>query len=166
VLLAAATFGWRPLVRLARSWSPGRFRAAGIFALLLLSSAAIIQAVPLLVSRARGTPPTEPVAGSLWMAARWIEANTPPDAVIQTTYDSRLHFATGRKTVPLPLTESPGPFVEIAQRYHPGYVFVLNADDGYFVPSDNERFQLLSRLFPSRLHLAYRFSGGSIYAFH
>jgi len=30
-----------------------------------------------------------------------------------------VHCATGRPTIPLPLTEAPGPFVELEQRYHP-----------------------------------------------
>ena len=131
----------------------------------LLATAAIARAGPLILARARGTLPIVGVQKSLLEASRWIMETTPPDAVIATTYASRIHFATGRRAVYLPITLEPQPFLEVEKRDHPQWLFIVEADDPYYTPNDVRKFEILKGLFGGRLRRVHHFDGGSIYAF-
>jgi len=162
----AATIGWDLVVRLADGWSPAQSRALSAVAVPLLVAVAVLQVGPLLVQRARGVPDPAEVATALREASAWISANTPADAVIQTTYVTRIHFATGRPTVPLPRTREPEPFLEVDRRYHPTLLLVLESNDGFYVPSDAARFAVVDSLFPNRWKRIQHVPGGNLYSAH
>jgi hypothetical protein len=165
-LFAVLALGWNRLVRLSRQSGTRQATALVVIAVALAVIGSIIRMGPYMVQRARGAPPVDENPRSLWEASNWIVANTPAEAVIQTTYATRVHFATGRPTVPFPSTTRPAPFMEIERRHHPAFLIVLDSDDPYVLPTDKTRFKLVEALFPGRWTRVGHFLGGSIYAFH
>ncbi len=114
------------------------------------------------------------VVGALppWMkvranAAEWLIRNSPPGARAMTTWDASLHYATGRPTVPLPLSTSESVMRAALVGLAPNYIVVFDSttEGGqYFRPGDEERFAILRAVAPGRFAIAGTFSGGRVYA--
>jgi len=155
---------WRRLVGIARSLGPRQTRPLAAAGVVLLALGSLAQALPPVVQRSAGTLPSSGNSRSLWEASQWLIANTAPDAVVQTTYHTRVYFATGRASVPLPVTISPRPFLEVDQRYNPQFLIILDSDDPYNLPLETDRFEQMKSLFPGKWHWVHRFNGGNIYA--
>lgn len=165
VVLVAATTGWSWLVRGIGVSSRLPAQAVVLSGVGVFVLASVVQVGPMVIARAKGKPPTDENARALWEASDWIKTNTAPTAMIETTYATRIHFATGRPTVKLPVTERRDTFVTLARHYRPEFVVILDSEDGYYVPSDRARFRILESLFPGRWREVHRFAGGSIHAF-
>ena len=163
LLLSAVLLGWHRLVAVARHWNPVLTRWATIALVFLFVLGSVAQAMPLILTRASTRAGAMGPPGIA--AAEWILANTPPDAVIQASFPTRVNFATGRPVVPLPGTTSPEPFLEIQRRYQPEFVVVLDASRGDTQRSDAVRFDRLQQLFPGRWRQVHQFAGGRIYEF-
>jgi hypothetical protein len=165
LLFLAVSVGWNLLVRRVHGWGPSQTRRLVAVAVPLLVIGSLAQMGPLMLQRARGVPDPSENSTALREASEWIKANTPAQAVIQTTYTTRISFATDRATVPLPRTRAPERFLDIERRYHPDYLLILESNDRFYVPSDEARFTILAGLFPNRWQLVHQVTKGRIYAF-
>ena len=111
-----------------------------------------------------GAPPSEPTALALSRAAEWVNTNTSPCAVIQSTLPDRMNFATGRKSVIFPVASSQDALRQVTERFTPNYLIVLDSTRyPYFSPSDQQRLAMMQSLFPGRLQEVHRFEGGAVY---
>jgi hypothetical protein len=161
----AVSAGWNRLVRpLAHVWGPRHASRLIAIAVPLFVFASLAQIGPLMVARAQGVPDPSENATALREASEWIRSHTPAEAVIQTTYTTRINFASGRVAVPLPRTRAPGPFLDIERRYHPDFLLIVESNDRFYVPSDEARFTLLASLLPNHWRLVGRVNRGRIYA--
>jgi len=125
----------------------------------------ITQVGPELVSQARGAAPSEPTAAALDQATRWLREHTPDSAVIQATFESRVHVALQRRAVPLPLSTDPEVYREIDRVYKPTYVVVVDSTEfPYYRATDPERFAVLRAALGSEPAVVHAFPGGWIYA--
>ena len=161
--VAAAAAGWSAVVATGRTLFRERAGLTLRVGVALFVIGTLVELGPLVLGRARGDPPDMQPAKALWEGAAWLRANTPPDAVIQTTNASRIHFATGRPAVGFPETGDSTPFLEVERRYHPRFALILESDDPDLGSSDQGPFVVLKRLFPGRWRLVHHFDGGSIY---
>jgi hypothetical protein len=124
----------------------------------------ISQIGSIIVRRAQGTLPMWGPQAAMARAASWISANLSPEARILTSSPSRLTFATGRPTVPLPYTSAPEQYLPL-EREHPQYLLVVEHDSSWAMPNDDMKFAILQKLFPDRWKLVQHLEGASIYAF-
>jgi len=164
-LLAGFGGFWQLLVGMARRLtrqSAALLVGVGVAAFAIGS---VAHAGPRIVARARGELPLGGVQRALRDASRWIANATPPDALVLTTYASRVGFATGRPTLNLPVTLSADRFLELDRRYHARFLLIVESPaDTYYTPNDVEKFAVLRTLFSTRLDLVHHFDGGRIYA--
>jgi hypothetical protein len=102
-------------------------------------------------------------AAALSRAADWLSANTPRDATLQATFADELHFATGRRTVGFPVTTNATVLAEVAEKYNPQFLIVLDPTEfDYFHPLDERRFRALMETGKVRSEVAYKFAGGRV----
>lgn len=162
-VLGAAVLGWRPLRAGLRALTPGRARALvyGGVALFLVGS--LSQALPRMYRRAYPPPGAQPHPGIV--ASEWIRLHTPPDAVIQGHFATRINFATGRPAVTLPGSRQPSVHQEVQERYRPRYAMILDPRPGDAGVSDSVRFEIVKSLAPGRWHEVHAFRGGVIYEY-
>ena len=163
LLFLTSSVGWNVVVRLAHGWGAREASRLTAVAVPLFVIASLAQIGPVMLERARGVPEPSENATALREAAEWIIANTPPEAVIQTTYTTRINFATGRVAVPFPRTRAPERYLDVERRYHPDFLLIVESNDRFYVPSDEGRFALIDSLFPHHWQLVHRVTRGRIY---
>ena len=172
--LAAAAFWGFLLLLLITRWEwlarrlPGEGSSRRTWIRLTTAGLAVLAAVqagPMILRRAAGRPPTEPVAREISTAAEWLAANTARSTRVETSYATTVHLATGRPTTLLPPTLDPGLHAETIGHFRPELLIVLEEADPYFPWSDRRRFAVLDSLLPGRLQLVKELPGVSIYAF-
>jgi hypothetical protein len=164
LLLITLTIGWKVLSGLARGLTPRAASGLVVLGAALLSSAAVYKEHRFLLRRARGTLPMWGPQLAMSRASSWIESHTSADAVILATDASRIAFATGRRTVALPVTLDSVPFRQIAQRSPAGFLFIIESDIHWNKPNDPEKFPVIQQVFADRLRPVHHFDGGTIYA--
>jgi len=163
VVLGAAVLGWRPLRGGLQALTARRTRTLvyGGVALFLVGS--LSQALPRMYRRAYPPPGAQPHPGVV--ASEWIRVHTPPDAVIQGNFATRINFATGRPAVTLPSSRQPSVHQEVQERYRPRYAMILDARPGDAGVPDSVRFEIVKSLAPGRWHEVHGFRGGVIYEY-
>jgi hypothetical protein len=138
----------------------------GFVALYMIGFVALglVRAFPLAVShldvdqRIRREP--------LRQATTWLMANSSPHTVIVTGGPKPVHYVSGRRTVPLPLTANVELYRELFSRYRPDFVIIEDPlEFEYYHPTQPERFAVMAREFPSRLDLVYDAPGARVYRF-
>ena len=164
LVVLALTLAWHPLVRLANRITLRPVRILVSLGAIAFAVISISQIGSIIVRRAQGTLPMWGPQAAMARAASWISANLSPEARILTSSPSRLTFATGRPTVPLPYTSAPEQYLPL-EREHPQYLLVVEHDSSWAMPNDDMKFAILQKLFPDRWKLVQHLEGASIYAF-
>jgi len=161
--LVLAALGWaahRPVVEsLARRWKALAVGAA----VAAYAAAGLAGELPLIRHNLAGTPLLTPYEVAVDSAAQWISRSTSDSASIMTGSGDRLAFVTGRPTIPLPVTYDTSVMASVVRRFHPEYVVVFDQDDGYFQPTEPQRFGALAQLFAERPDSVYRAPGVGIF---
>jgi hypothetical protein len=97
----------------------------------------------------------------------WIKENMSASAVLMSQSSSAIHFLTGRRTLPLPITGRKDILKKTVNYLKPDY-FVINEayqEYTYYKPTEKERLCLLENLFPGRIKKLYSSNNISIYKF-
>jgi hypothetical protein len=152
-----------------RAWSTPTLRALlrrGFVALYMTGFVALglVRAFPLAVSHLDVDQQIrrEPLRG----AVAWLMANSSPQAVVVTGGATQVHYVSGRRTVPLPLTADVEIHRALVNKYRPDFVIIEEPlEYEYYHPTQPERFAVLARGFSGRLDLVYDFPGARVYRF-
>ena len=90
-------------------------------------------------------------------ASDWLQGHTSPSAVIMADQYSTIHYFTGRRTVPFPITGKKDLLDAAVKKYNPDYLLVFDdrGKDVYYRPAQTERLKILAEALGENLKLVY-----------
>jgi hypothetical protein len=88
-------------------------------------------------------------------AARWIESNTEPTAIIASGQNSLIHHYSRRRVVWFPPISNPDVVMEGIRRYHVQYIVVITRRWYYYLPPETLCFELLDKAYPGSFRLVH-----------
>jgi hypothetical protein len=98
------------------------------------------------------------------LVAEWIRRNTPRDALLMAATDAGLHVATGRVTMPFPVSRDPARLREAFARLRPDYLLVEDRKRfEYFSPTQGERLGIIRAAGFVRLEEVARVPGARLF---
>ena len=140
ILLAAL---WRGH---ARSWSDSQVAAATRVLLVVFVCGFGVLGIRgvVLVADNRLHDTSRSRTGALDEAAAWLRNHAPPDATVMAFRAAGLHFATGLRTVPFPVTEDPERLGAAFSQLKPDYLLVEHRRAyEYFHPTQQQRLGII-----------------------
>jgi len=96
-------------------------------------------------------------------AGEWVNAHTPPDAVIMARHVPIVYHYAQRNTVWFPPSTNPQMLMDGIQSHKINYVIVVERDDTFYLPKDEDSFAALYKSFPDKMHLLYQAPGLKIF---
>jgi len=95
----------------------------------------------------------------------WLQNNTSPATTIISQSSAPIHYLTGRKTVPLPITGNRNILSSAINNFQPEYLVIDKTKyvQAYYRPTEEERFRILEVLFPGRFRKVYEYKDIAIY---
>ena len=121
----------------------------------------------LVIAETRRNPGPYDRYASVRLAADWIRQNTPPDALLMAATDAGLHLATGRATMPFPVSRDPSRLRGAFERLRPDYLLVEDRKPfEYFSPTQGERLGIIRAADFVRLEEVARVPGTRLFRVH
>jgi hypothetical protein len=146
-----------PLERLARGLPAARLArgaaALGLLASVLLGTA---QIAPLARENRRGGPAALRHPETV-DAAAWIRAATAPEDAVMAGQEAVVHYLTGRRGIPFPVTSDPEVLRRVLREQRVRYWMVLEDEPHpYFRPTERARFEAFEAAHPGLTRAVHR----------
>jgi hypothetical protein len=89
-------------------------------------------------------------------AGLWLKEHVPQNCVIMTTHYELIHYKSGCKTIPFPVSNSYNLISSTIIKHKPDYIIIINEGKyPYFFPTDEERFNILQKYHDFSFSLVY-----------
>jgi hypothetical protein len=89
-------------------------------------------------------------------AGEWVNAHTSSDAVIMARHVPIVYHYAQRNTVWFPPSTNPQMLMDGIQSHKINYVIVVERDDTFYLPKDEDSFAALYKSFPDKMRLVYQ----------
>jgi hypothetical protein len=94
--------------------------------------------------------------GHAALSATWLKENARPDDVIMAEDYAALHYATGLRVIPLPITRDAEKLRSALEYTRPNYVVINHGLDApYYYPLETDRFNVMRQVFPNHFVRVY-----------
>jgi hypothetical protein len=138
--------------------------AALATALAVVVTAGGLQIAPLARQNVSGSPAALRHPETL-DAAAWLGQHARADEVVLAGQEAVVHYLTGARTIPFPVSSDPELLRGVLAAYRVRYWIVLEHEPfPYFLPVERERFERFEAAFPGVTRLAHRGPGYRIVA--
>jgi len=101
----------------------------------------------------------------LHIISEWVQKNTRETTILMSAYSAQIHFLSGRKTLPLPITGNDKILSDAIKKLRPDYLIINNRkmEYAYYKPPDDERFRILENSFRNGFKKEFEYNDMVVY---
>jgi hypothetical protein len=88
-------------------------------------------------------------------AAQWLKSHIDPDAVVMARKEDLVYHYSGRKVIWFPPASNPTLLMDGILKHRIGWIVVVDREDSYFLPADDDCFASLAQVYGNAFHLAH-----------
>ena len=99
-------------------------------------------------------------------AAEWIKGNTAPSSVVLARKEDLVYHYSQRRVIWLPPSSNARMLMDGIRRYHVEEIVVVDRENSYWKPSDEECFRALVRAYPTTFQLVHQGWHSKVFVVH